>query len=737
MRNSFVGGILERANRLFLNVTGSEDCLRKLGISSIVNIILVLVVFIIEVWVDGFGKIVNCFSMPLLICLFIHIIFWSYYYLHNNKVTKTLAGSLVVAFSITFLYWNAALISRVTYKNNYASMIVGSLIIDTIFFILSYKYIKIIRGSEDGFKFKNLFIKIKSDPFTYLIIVVFSVLLLFDLDGIPQWDGGWFYYYQTQHIYTFDFTFKSFVLGMQWFGHPVHFYGLYMSIGQFLFPGNYEVANIQKIILSCFGIYAFSRIVRYFSDEKASKIELGLVTAMYAFSPMVLGLTPYFDIDTPLIPIMCIFIASYINKNKVLTTYSLLTMVFCKETGVMFYGVFLLVVLFYDFKDLGNIKFKDKITTFIEKRFYLLIPGFTTVLYMIMGKFKLWYGGASILEAFADGSEGKQHYFGFEPKYIFEQLVKLFGINFIWILTLGVIIFGIIAIARKHRFIRKNTADSGTPSDDKKRLYTAFIWMFISNIVFYCLFVTSNNYRYLAINIMFMGVFFYKKLCEVVRSKGIRAGVLSVIVVLFFIQSYRTIDPTMGLFFKEIKFGDHTIVNANNSSDRKNDSLVYNKQYSYISKLYDKMRTEMDLGDDGYTVFLSDLNWSTCYSSFKDVYFYYNDKQTGKRTIVGNQLAEGVEPKNVIGKDLPAEKVYDGMPSEIIDNEPVKNIDLWSWDKPFKERNDLPSEIIVVQMSWEDDEMLEPVKSRYGLSNKRKIEIDGYWLHIYDGKLIN
>ena len=615
-------------------------------------------------------------------CVFGALAFSLIYLIIKNRksISAQRAIQFFWAFLIPALFWNIAVISPYTNKENIYIIIFGTIIVNAFMTSLLYVYYS---------NREKIRVSVYRDFGVMAIIAVFVILLLLDLDGIPQWDSGWFYNELTKGAAGFAFSYESFFMPFQWFGHTTILFSLYYAIPAFLFPGNYVVVNIFNIMLSAFGIYCFNYVVKkiFFKENKSpdkwQNAEVLLLTACYAFSPMVLGLTPLFDIDSPLIPLFFIFIYFYIKQQNILALFFAMQLISCKETGIMLYFGFYFALFMSEFLKNKDMLFKRVWTSFIDTKVYT-VPMFAFLGLFILRGGMLWFGGV--------GSSGPHGLFKDFLNNLVSRLFQCFSANFMWIFTLIILIGIVFAVLKKRK-----------PEMD--RLSWMMISAFSFHTVFYFVYSTVQNYRYLTVSAIFLFIFAYASLKIFFKSHLPRVLTLAVMFVLLFVQSYYTIDPSMLLTKRNFMFGNHKMVAfADNGDDTYySDSIVYNRQYANLSRLYTKMCFDLELTPEDTIMFLRRNQWDVGFNGEPGIYEIFYDENLGRTHL-----------KN---------------------NTPIK-VDYYNGtDIVFKDRKDLPQLIYLVKLCWDVESDFEGFCEKYVILNEFKIEENGYWLYVYESEL--
>ncbi|MEW5755537.1 MAG: hypothetical protein AB1810_04480 [Pseudomonadota bacterium] len=83
-----------------------------------------------------------------------------------------------------------------------------------------------------------------------------------------------------------------------------------------------------------------------------------------------------------------------------------------------------------------------------------------------------------------------------------------------------------------------------------------------------------------------------------IHSQRVRISIMSVILVLFIAQTFRTVDPLSKLAFGTAPFNDHEILQIDSPGEAVGNGFVYNAEFSAVDKLFNMMAKAIPLRPD-------------------------------------------------------------------------------------------------------------------------------------------
>ena len=332
------------------------------------------------------------------------------------------------------------------------------------------------------------------------------------------------------------------------YGHLGQGYGvLYCLINALI--GSSEIAMaVLNILMYLVSVAAFYGIVKWIKSD-LSAITACLLTAVYAFSPFVLGMVNYYSLDYAMLCLGVVMLYFAFRKKWVLHFAAALLFCFTKEPAILAYGFlcigFVVTNWFADCpKGTG---FGIRLSKMLGHReHYLMLT--TGVLWFVT---YLQIGGWS-------GGNGA---FALDMEYVGEKLKVLYLLNFSWILTALAIVGAMTAFIKTERNLIKH-----------------FIVLALSALGFTLIsvaFATVNHARYAGVAPVILSVMAVIALLILFRKKAVQI-VAALLAVLMLISSYVTIDPVSRVLFEQMDTGSGSMITT--GSPAPGDSMIYNKQ---------------------------------------------------------------------------------------------------------------------------------------------------------------
>lgn len=513
--------------------------------------------------------------------------------LEYQKINRQIAIQMFWIYFVFTALWDLAALSEHSTKTYLFVIVLGlfTLNLSTFFwFFLSIREKDVIKYIiEWGIRNK------------YLIFLL-AIFIVFSIETIDDWlcVDTYSYYAYIQNAKSWDFTFETFRL-LQYCAHNCFGYSIFSLIGEYLVPGNGYGVRIIHIIMSCVSIVAFSEILKKLGIDGGNKKENVLITSIFAFAPLFMGLLYEINLDFPTTCFFIWYLYSHISKRRVFEIASTFLLVFSKEVGILLlvgfiigYTISFIVSFFYE-KETWHSRKKEfyyyGTLCFTICFFYLLV-------FLLSDKWNQEEKSVSI-------SKGGDilFKFGFNIDNIYIKLKEFFVINFSWILVVIFLICLLILLFRKIN--TKNTIFCKI----RLPLLISFVVFFLFNM----LYIAHCPARYILPAYSILFIFFAYIVSSALKNK-IRYMIYSVIAGLFFIQNFITLDPLTLLAFKNVNIGDGTIIttrtfitdeNGEITSDKKllsNNELAnsasYNRQYSYFSSLFEKFLKEISYSEN-------------------------------------------------------------------------------------------------------------------------------------------
>ena len=452
-----------------------------------------------------------------------------------------LISSIVVKGSV-FKAFNSSESPKRTFFTIYGYSVERSnlvLFIITISWMMTYVFL-FVRGKEYD-KFLGLTAKIKKlikNNWELIVLIILVIILSYDPNWYQfKWDG--YLYYLS--IYDNSLTQMS-ELGL--YGHlSLCFSTIVMLLIYCLGDAGIalQLGNICVLIL---GTVYFYRIVKYVFNNK-TRLFYFLSTAVFAFSPYLIGTVNYYSLDYYMLCLFPIFVYYTITSNYYVATIAAFFFCFTKEPAIIIMAGYCIGMALIDLFQKRNV--------FTEAKYYLFaLPLLCWLaLFFMLGP---WTAG--------------NHSVGLNTVYVVEKLKVMYVLNFHW-LFVSIILLGTVYI-----FVNKRN------EKDKFVISIPIMTGQLFFSVFSCVFMTVNHPRYNDVT-AFSLVFLFVLVMSYIGEK-ITNVCMSCLLILMLISSFYTLDPITRAVFPNIHCGSTTMIST---SDNVGDASIYNKQMLWQEKV--------------------------------------------------------------------------------------------------------------------------------------------------------
>jgi len=522
-------------------------------------------------------------------------------------------------------------------------------------------------------------------------VLCFTALLHLNFINVSQiWDG-YIYYAELLKALRETGSWQNFLHNFNIAGHPAMGYMALMAIGQLIDYGNPILLNGSNLLLLLLAVWAFYKILCFFSPAENDRLEMLMITLLFALNPVLFGASLFFNLDFPVtIFLVCVLYALLYEKYFLAGLFGFF-LVFSKETGIILFGgivtLFIFVPLLSRFIPLGLFHaqaaestmrgLRDRWQSSVLKTIWVALPlPLSLYFWLIYNSSQNWIGGPIVS-------------LGWDGHIALTRLFQMLGMNFQWLLSLC-IFFALIRICFAKEHVWKGLCNW------KGRSYYAgaLIVLWGGFVVMNLFLKTFTNVRYVLPAIIFLLLFFSFSLRKLIISRGLRLAIIAIITVLTGWQVFQTVDPVSRAFFGTVPFGNHqllkmTAVTGECCGRAGRDQLVYNSEFAMIPRLLDKMYAEIPITGESNIIVSPLANFNI---------FTPVDTVTRKRTM----------------------KSGDAFFSQVYGFERIA-------------RGDLPERGYYVYMPWMEDakKELDFVRHFFVVEDKKVIAMNGYSLDVY------
>jgi len=486
-------------------------------------------------------------------------------------------------------------------------------------------------------------------------VLLFTALLHLNFIDISQiWDG-YIYYAELLKALRETGSWQDFLHNFNIAGHPTMGYMALMAVGQLIDYGNPVLLNGSNLLLLLLAVWAFYKILRFFSPAEDDRLEILMITLLFALNPLLFGAAIFFNVDFPVaIFLVCVLYALLYEKYFLAGLFGLF-LVFSKETGIILFGgiitLFIFVPILSRFVPLLHLyaqsgsmmRLRDQWQSTALKTIWVALPlPLSLYFYLIYNSPQNWIGGPIVS-------------LGWDGQIALTRLFQMFGMNFQWLLSLC-ILFALLRIC----FAKINDLKDLSAWKENKYYSGALILLWGGFVVMNLFLKTFTNVRYVLPAIIFLILFFSFSLRKLIISRSSRLAIIAVITVLTGWQVFQTVDPVSRAFFGTVPFGNHEILKMTSITGEccgraGRDQLVYNSEFAMIPRLVDRMYAEIPITGESNII----LNPLANFNIFTPV-----DTMSRKRTMKSDHafLSHVYGFERIMQCDLPERGYYVHMP---------------------------------------------------------------------------
>ncbi|MCX6071615.1 MAG: hypothetical protein NTU91_12295 [Chloroflexi bacterium] len=486
------------------------------------------------------------------------------------------AWQAALILTILVLFWGLASVSARTARPDPVARGVGAVILMLLWMPAVIITIRELRDHT-----VSLRALLRENPQLW-IAALYLALAARDVNQIPMCDNGAYFRMVLEAVQLFDFVPGDSLRAMALAGHPAQAYAAYMMLGQFLGFGNFAIANLQMYLLHVVEICCFWGIVGKLFPGRDRRWERLLATALFAFTPLVYGLSLTISPDFAVLTFFCLVLWAVLRKHGTLAVASGVMLCFSKEFGALLYAGLVLgifgVLVPYD-ACRGLAPRRRSLAMEWKTHLPLLLPLVLYALYLALGG-SLWR-----LSSAQDAASALLH--PLDPWILWDKTIQLFLANFNWS------VWGLIGACIPLAFIWRRRKESQPPAPSGPGVW--FVVLGVAMVPFLLLnylLVTWSNARYVLPVCPVAILLLVRALESWVRPIQVRAGALAILLALFGASCFRTLDPVLFRAFSTFTFGEHRM-SFYNSMPTICDLTFYNREYVYYNRLFDRFLSEV------------------------------------------------------------------------------------------------------------------------------------------------
>lgn len=506
------------------------------------------------------------------IVMFVLILVATSFNMFCNHGAKHIDGQLFAILFLLTSFWDTHFIFSWNDELNIPVAVIGVLCLNISLILIFYK-IFVKNKQLSSFRFSAFFHKYSG---LLIILVIFSILSIQDFGLWFRGDSYFYYESIVNSRNAWDFTLNDlspFMMG----GHTAYAYAFFLSIGEYLWHNAGNGIRLVNLVMSLATISMFYGITSTLF-KKLEKIGNTLLTAVFAFAPLFFGISYLISSDFPLLCFFTIFLFAHIKRLEIVQWISILAICFSKEIGiVVLAGFYLGETIYYVKQNYKNSKqFRLFSVLFSGKRvidysacFLFLIP----VLFLDEG----WMQELKLNLLNSDQATGKGlPNFVVKWHYYVYKAEEMFLMNFMWIITLVVVVFFIYRLFKYFLKDRKISSIKVITTEHRGDFSFVFeineseynyAFPIVTSAIFYAFisffYFTYLHYRYVQLNLLFMVLLLGYCVNYIYESKKFVGNfVLTIVASLFLVESYFTIDPITYRLFINFDAGNKNLVST-------------------------------------------------------------------------------------------------------------------------------------------------------------------------------
>lgn len=660
-------------------------------ICFVLMIIMLCIGLSVPIQYERFG------TLLILLAFFFSILCSFWYVKHNNdEIHKKMI--IQVTISHTFLTLFIILIIR-QYYIMYGDSIRYKLLcieggIAFLFllycFALSQKWIRKL--------FTSLLNYWKKNKCFFLITILFVVFYIPCFTYLFKSDSYTYYNSVVSNLESWSFSFSdlsAFEIGY----HKTYGYSLFVFGAAYLFNDVVFGIRFINLLIYLSTMFMIYELIKKIGNNKR-KFPALIGTALYAFSPMVLGLAQEINTDMPISSFYIWFVFFGVFQWNLFFIISSLLLCFSKEIGIIFVLTYIAGVgfyrLFHNYKKVKTLKSLIQILTSSE---WLTLCGPILFICCYFFNGSKWGEGNPTIEY----QKGVINTIQFDLQYVIIKLKEIFLLNFQWLIVLGIFVLIVMCVKKKIVWINETLF----------AILTTGFFFGIFNLVYF----TYTHSRYLY-PLTFIYAILFACLLSACELRKISVILSLLIVILQGIQIFWQIDPISNIVFPKTSTGNGEIISliwftsdsnrngkmiydnegADISSERFRDYVQINRTYEEFEVLFERVLDEIDYSEED-AIYLSpifqdsfwgDLNWTlsnmlgvtnsdVIYWNPKTKQLTYNEKE-GEKINWLTEVSKTVSKQynNVWYIYLPYSR---NDMTDYVDQSNINNIQLYEYNK--------------------------------------------------------
>lgn len=457
-----------------------------------------------------------------------------------------------------------------------------------------------------------------------LVAIVFIVIRLAQFDTLPRWDSETYFAALRKACENYEYDFPSLINNFFLAGHVSLGYALFLAMGYFIWPNAAQGVYAVNLLLSFAGFCCTWGILRHAVKRKTS-LQLLLAAFLIWCMPLTLGTFSGISLDYGIMLFLVFLLYSHIKQQYLLMLFWALALATTKETGVICLAGYGVICVLQEFLHQHG-SFRDRGLALLKEKAMWILLG-SGGAFLLMRALQLLFGKSSWGTGIS--KSGLHNVFKWQWDYVLLKLQTFFLLNFYWVLALLILYCVLAAAFGKKQRLRYLLL--------KNEEICCAIGAAAAFIVFSCIYLTYNNPRYNVVVEYILALVCVIFVMWTITEQTVCNLVIGQLCVMMLVQSYYTVDPvTKAVFPKVNTESAFPMVTTGWSGypSLQADITVYNNQYTYLDKAYDKILSNIGYDENTVLIMWGSYEKGTRAAAIRGIRdTYYWDKKQHKRVM--------------------------------------------------------------------------------------------------------
>jgi hypothetical protein len=409
---------------------------------------------------------------------------------------------------------------------------------------------------------------------------------------VPLWDG------RVYANCVMDAAFSGVSMeSLRCAGHPSQGWALLLVIPQLFDPGNIALLHLTNLLLGVAAIAAIRVVLARAFPAPAHARALDLVALACAVHPVVISTLLQPNVDFGVYVWFFVALAGMLTPGRAGTVTAVvagLFLCFSKESGVAAYGLAIAAAAGIELARLGA-AWRDGIRGAARHGAVLGAP-----LVAFVAHVAIWNathnGGAIWKHGWQKGTADGFTFFDLADPIFASYAAGLVVLGFMWVAWLPVVIDGATGLARMARRQASRPLDGADPVVvTGLTILTAVLTYLLTS------FRTWSNLRYFALLYPLFLMLAYTALVRLRVAPRLREGIVAIIVVVFTIAAYRSVDPVSRAVYGTFDTGVRQMYRMSSITQEfegpGRDQLVYNLEFTGYHHVQDALFAKLAPND--------------------------------------------------------------------------------------------------------------------------------------------